>query len=170
MKRKAQKTKTVQGTARKDRQKAKPKPVRKTTRKPKLLTLNDLPEPAAWLEDEAKKHYLEICRHLKKVDSLFEIDTHIVSMAANALYHYGKMATIINRPPRKGRAGGVIQIYSNGTRQIAPEFTAMERFAKQYKEFSSSLGLDPKSRENLLAFTQEVEDEQDPISKLLRVK
>lgn len=159
MKRKTGKEKRIQGTARKDREK-----------KTKVVSISELPDPATWLHKEAHEIYFEICRHLKKVKALHMIDGHVVSMAANALYQYGKMAIVVNRPSRKGRAGGPIQVFKSGARQISPELSAMKEFAKQYAEFSKVLGLDPKSREALLAFTEEEDEEKDPMDELVNGK
>lgn len=159
MKRKSDKEKRVQGTARPDRVKA-----------VKVVSLSSMPQPAAWLEDDARVYYRQICKHLQEAGALHDIDSIMVSMCANALFQYARLAIILNRPSRKGRAGGVIQVFKTGARQVSPEFTALKEFAKQYQDFSKLLGLDPKSREALLAFTQEPEEERDPLDDLLGEK
>ena len=152
MKRKASDTKSVQGTARKDR-----------ALMTAVVDLPTPPPPQKYLPKVAHKYYDGIMAHLVSTKQLRNVDSFMVSMAANWIYIYEKHAALVN----KYSCSGAIQKFKNGTKNVSPEWSVMVKADEKIQQYSRKFGMDLRSRETLLAFQVKKSSKPDPMGALL---
>ena len=143
--------KKKQGTARADRAKT----VKRTTP-------DHWPAPDIDLNETEQAAYSGLCRHLEEAGALFDVDRHLMTLAAvNIAQGVIAMGQL--------REQGPIQEFENGTRNVSPEYSIFEKCMAAHIRYSRLLGLDPRSRSDLDYFMQEQEEDKvDPIAEALK--
>lgn len=132
---------------------------------PQKLTskLDKAPPPQKYLSTDARKIYRAICKHLLENNSLCEIDSYYVSMAALSFCDFAKFA-------KEASENGYIQTYESGATNISTEYVIMRNERQAIETFCKNLGLNAKAREALIAFSKEPEQNNDVFSQLLARK
>lgn len=147
---KSETEKKKQGTARADRVKA-----------VKARIPKGWPAPDIDMNKTEQQAYAGLCRHLEEVGTLYEVDKHILTIAAVNIGQ-GVLAM------QKLREMGPIQEFENGTRNVSPEYSIFEKCAAMHMRYSRLLGLDPDSRLRMDYFLNEAkEEEKDPIAEAM---
>ena len=127
MNRKSEELKKIQGTTREDRVmvpiagQAKP------------------PDPQPFLPKAAHKYYDAIMDHLITTKQVRKIDSLTVSVASQYFYMFEKASKSVN----KHGMSGAFQVFENGTRQVSPEFTMLNKsdVLSDFKESSRIITL-----------------------------
>lgn len=136
--------KLKEGTIRSDRM-----PVK--TKKSNLI---GYPDPFQELSEKEIVIFKKLCDHLREADALFRADTFLLTSAAVNL---GQMQEIIPELREKG----AVQIFENGTRNVSPEYSIFDKCNGLFLRHSKVLGLDPRSRQDMLIFLEQGEQEDD---------
>jgi len=116
------------------------------------------PEPQKYLSPQGREIYFEICRLLKSVDGIEEIDSFGLSMMAHwlDLFHLAADHT---------REKGAVQVYKTGAEGISAHVTVMKTAASVFKDLSGKFGLSTKDRELILKFRGSKKD-KDALDEL----
>ena len=123
--------------------------------------MTGLPEPTADLSADEMKMYTRLCKHLQSRDVLFDADAAILTAAAVAIVQNRKAIQALHD-------AGPIQYFDNGTRNVSPEYSTFEKTTSLIARLSKSLGLDPKSRQDMTAFLDSGEAApDDPSDELM---
>ena len=120
----------------------------------KKSSLKGYPKPFQELSGTEEVIYKRLCDHLRDADGLFDADTFLLTAAAVNL---GQMREII---PELRRMGPV-QEFENGTRNVSPEYSIFDKCNSLFLRHSKVLGLDPRSRQDMLIFLEQGESEPD---------
>jgi P27 family predicted phage terminase small subunit len=116
------------------------------------------PDPLEDLEEKEMEIFRRLCDHLRSVQSLFDADTFLLTAAAMNL---AQMALILPQLREKG----LIQEFENGTRNVSPEYSIFQKANDLFLKHSKHLGLDPRSRQDMLVFLEQGEgDDDDPLA------
>lgn len=138
------------GTARADRRK-----------KAKVHVLQDWPQPDIEMNETEQMAYAGLCRHLEEAGTLFDVDRHLMTLAAvNIAQGVIAMNALRERGP--------IQEFDNGTRNVSPEYSIFEKCMAAHIRYSRLLGLDPRSRADLEYFLEKETKEVDPIEEAMK--
>jgi len=128
---------------------------RERTRKaPRRVSLTGLPAPLEDLNNDERKIYARLCNHLLGADALHDVDAYLITAAAVNL---NQMRIAIAQL----REQGPIQEFDNGTRNVSPEYSIFEKCNNMLRQHSRLLGLDPRSRQDLLIFLESGEGQDD---------
>lgn len=142
--------KLKEGTIREDR-----KPVRA-----KKSSLRGYPKPFEDLSEKETVIFKRLCDHLRDADALHDADTFLLSACAVNL---GQMAQIIPELREKGP----VQIFENGTRNVSPEYSIFDKCNGLFLRHSKVMGLDPRSRQDMLVFLETGDNEpDDPLANI----
>lgn len=126
----------------------------------KQSVLDEYPAPIKDLGPDETRIYNLLCGHLQKVKNLYTVDVAILTAAAiNIQMMMHSIEGLQNE--------GAVQYFENGTRNVSPEFTVFIKSNELFLKHSRQLGLDPRSRQEILAFVENTAPDDDPISALL---
>jgi len=127
----------------------------------KKNVLSGLPAPIAELDSDEQNMYARLCNHLLSVDALYDADAAVITFAAVNINQARQAIKAL-------KAAGPIQEFENGTRNVSPEYSVFEKCNTMFKVHSQRLGLDPKSRQDIIAFIESGADEAtDPAADAL---
>lgn len=119
------------------------------------------PEPTAELTAQGLKVYNALCRHLDSREILFEADAALLTATAVTVEKLSEAINDLN-------VQGTVQVFDNGTRNVSPELSVFEKLTALLMRESRLLGLDPRARQDLLAFLDDGEQApDDPMRELL---
>lgn len=122
--------------------------------KTKKSSLSGYPEPFQELSEKETVIFKKLCDHLRDADALFSADTFLLTSTAVNL---GQMQEIIPELREKG----AVQTFENGTRNVSPEYSIFDKCNGLFLRHSKVLGLDPRSRQDMLIFLEQGENEPD---------
>lgn len=121
----------------------------------------NIPAPTRSMTEAESAIYYRVAQHLADRDAIMDVD-------ADLIYQYAASAARMNRfldqlKDTEGEGGVIgIQTYASGARNIAPEYTLIEKELKILTTLGSELGIGVKSREKIEAFREQPDDEVDP--------
>jgi phage terminase small subunit len=141
------KTKELKGTAQ-------PVRIRKKTK-----TDDRIPAPGVKLAKDVEAAYYQIASHLLKAGTIMDGDSALILSAAKCLVRLRKFEERLDSMEEVA-----IQTFKTGARQIAPEYTAMEKERNAFLVLCKELGIGPKAREGIRAFEEDTEEETDPFA------
>lgn len=118
------------------------------------------PDPGVELTEPQQLVYRRVCDHLRTAGILLDIDCYVVGSMAISIDTRNKAIQLMNKV-------GIIQEFENGTRNLSPEFSAFQKANTEIRMLSKQLGLDPKSRQDMIAFIEQGEqDDDDPLAMI----
>ena len=142
---KADSEKELQGTAKEERKKTS-----------KVTVLKRIPKPAFELELEAKKIFRETCKLMIQEKVLTALDVRAVTMFA---FIYSQFIVAKNNLIRVG----MVQEYKSGATNVSGHFTVFNKLNSMVNKYFIALGLTPKHREIINAYSNVgQDDEKDP--------
>lgn len=102
-------------------------------------------KPADYLTKRGRMIFLDIIAHIKDAELIMDIDTLELSMLANSMDAYERMAEICNKGGFSEEVTG-----KNGTfMQIRPEYTVMRNEYQNVLKHSGKFGLTPGDRHKI---------------------
>lgn len=119
------------------------------------------PDPGVKLSLEQGKIYKRICDHLKSAGILLDTDCYVIGSMAVSIDARNTAIKLMSQT-------GMIQEYSNGARNLSPEFSIFQKANTEIRQLSKQLGLDPRSRQDITAFLNQEEEEVDPIAEAMK--
>ena len=147
--------KVIKGTLRKDR-------INPAEPKPDLI--NNLPASPARFNKEAKKIWDKVCKDLKKLNLLTDVDIHIVEE-----YVYWKEMS--ERAEKELRQNGEVCIFVNKAGQEymteSPWLAIKQKASDRVLKIGVQFGFTPSSRSDIKSPSK---DEADPLQQLLSRK
>lgn len=102
------------------------------------------PDPPDDLKPGARACYYRIAEHIAEAKALFPIDSLIIAQAA---YWLDLMKRTLDQ-----HGEDFISVYPNGTKQVSPYFTIIDKAEAHATKYFRLLGIGPKARQELLAF------------------
>ena len=120
-------------------------------------------KPEPYLNDEAKKYFARIVKHLEAVDAIEDIDSFGLSIMSMdlALFHNAASKCIDD---------GGVQVTPNGYTQVTGYMTVMDKCKSSFLKYSEKFGMSPKDREKMLKFSAPKDDGDDTLQTLLKKK
>lgn len=122
--------------------------------------ISHYPEPLQELDESERIIYNRLCDHLIGTNSLYDADAFVLTMTAVNLDQIRQIIPEL----RKKKS---IQEFKNGTRNVSPEYSIFEKCNALFLRHSKVLGLDLRSRQELLMFLDQGEDkDKDNVRKI----
>lgn len=118
--------------------------------------------PQGYIKAEQMPYFNAIAQHVRENEALQDVDSYVVSMAAQWLY-------IFHQAAEQMRQSGIIQVYEKtGAMAKHPTVQVMSEASAQLKVWFAELGMTPKSREALTSFQARPDLADDPFAELLK--
>lgn len=119
-------------------------------------------EPQSFITEKQRPFFDAIVEHLNANNATQKIDTFVVSQCAYYLWVFHESATRINK------SGELVQTFENGTQQVHPNITNLQKANEKLEKLFDRLGMDPKSRSQLDIFQKKSNTKKDALSDLLK--
>jgi len=141
--------KKLEGTFRGDRSREAP-----------VISISGIPQPQDYLTKEGKDIYQMLCRWVKNNDALAEIDSLVVSAAAQSFYTYAIAALEVNKKKP-------FQTFKTGASAVSGAYSVLKSELSNIIKFSRLFGRDNASRERLMSFAK-VKVEEDEFKEFIK--
>lgn len=151
MKKKSDKQKQLEGTARKDRQKT------------MMIGSSEIPECPYQLTVGGQKIYNAICEMMMTAGVLHDSDAILVGDYVK-LQEFKQALYLEMNDGQK-----IVQTYANKSSNVAGHLTALSHCMKQQRDIGSKLGLSPKDRQTIQGYFISSGSDSDGLQKFLAV-
>lgn len=120
------------------------------------------PDPPENFTEIGVKAYWDLVKHVRAVDALWSIDTHIIEHGAYWMQLFRQAQDDVLKQ-------GMVQTFATGARQISPEVQILNMAEKNVQTYFDLLGIGPKSREGIGVFQVSGggDETKDPFTMLL---
>ena len=125
----------------------------------KTIPLQRMIKPAFELTQEANNYFKATLKMLMSAEAVTALDVYSVTMFAYWLDVFIRT--------NKAAGGEFVQEFESGATNITGHFSVIKEANAQIKSFIKLLGLSPKDRQSIIAFAEEVkEDEDNPLDMI----
>jgi P27 family predicted phage terminase small subunit len=124
--------------------------------------------PVMFLNETETQFFEATIKLLKKNKSFELIDTYQLTQFAQCWGRYEFAQRQLHENPEE-----LIQSFESGATNVGPYYSIMERERAMFDKLATKFGLNPKSREGLLAFKANSEDANKPkgiMAKLHKIR
>lgn len=105
--------------------------------------------------------YYAICKHLRDAKALHPIDSVFVSAAAHSAFLVGVYS-------KQVATEGAVQVFDTGATNVTGAYAVLKNERADFFRYAKELGLTPKSREQILAFSGAYNEDEDPVQSLIK--
>lgn len=148
--------KKLRGTVRNDRMAIEPV---------KFDVLENMPEPPKYFKDVARKEWYRILEQYKAIKIFSVLDIPSIIIYCKAWDDYNRICV--------GLEDGSIQeivTFENGTQQVSPYMTLLQRSIDTIKAYGERLGVTPVSRTKVSGLIGGKKDDKDPFGEMFDKK